>query len=203
MKTLLSPGDRNEILDRLAKVYPDSPPCWGTMSAHQMVCHLSDSFRASLKEKYISPSSTFLKRTLLKWVALWVPLQWPRGIKTRPEMDQRKGGTHPRSLHPIWGRSAFFLSASVVRRASSLLTRCSVRCRGKNACATPISTWTIICGSLALREKIEACNRERGQLSNTSKKGRTGLKKIRRDEYFAWHCFRLIPASCSFASSAF
>jgi len=65
------------------------------MSAHQMVCHLSDSFRASLKEKYISPSSAFLKRTLLKWVALWVPLQWPRGIKTRPEMDQRQGGTPP------------------------------------------------------------------------------------------------------------
>jgi hypothetical protein len=64
MKTLLSPGDRNEILDRLAKVHPDSQPCWGTMSAHQMVCHLSDSFRASLNEKYVSPSITFLKRTL-------------------------------------------------------------------------------------------------------------------------------------------
>jgi len=95
MKTLLSPGDRNEILDRLAKVHPDRRPCWGTMSAHQMVCHLSDSFRASLHEKHISPSSTFLQRTLLKWVALWVPLQWPRGITTRPEMDQRQGGTPP------------------------------------------------------------------------------------------------------------
>jgi len=65
------------------------------MSAHQMVCHLSDSFRASLGEKYISPSSTFLKRTLFKWVALWVPLPWPHGIKTRPEMDQQQGGTLP------------------------------------------------------------------------------------------------------------
>jgi hypothetical protein len=65
------------------------------MSAHQMVCHLSDSFRASLKEKYISPSSTFLKRTLLKWVALWAPLRWPRRIKTQPEMDQQQGGTPP------------------------------------------------------------------------------------------------------------
>ena len=95
MKTLLSPGDRNEILDRLAKVHPDSQPCWGTMSAHQMVCHLSDSFRASLNEKYVSSSSTFLKRTLLRWVALWGPLPWPRGVKTRPEMDQQQGGTPP------------------------------------------------------------------------------------------------------------
>ena len=95
MKTLLSPCDRNEILDRLAEVHPDSQPRWGTMSAHQMLCHLSDSFRASLGEKYISPSSTFSKRTLYKWVALWVPLRWPRGIKTRPEMDQQQGGTPP------------------------------------------------------------------------------------------------------------
>src|SRR5690242_19810051 len=65
------------------------------MSPHQMVCHLSDSFRASLKEKYVSPASTLTKRTVLKWVALWVPLRWPRAIKTRPEMDQQQGGTPP------------------------------------------------------------------------------------------------------------
>jgi hypothetical protein len=95
MKTLLSRRDQNEVLDRLTTVRPDSQPGWGTMSAHRMICHLSDSFRASLGEKYISPSSTFLKHTLLKWAALWVPLPWPRGIKTRPEMDQQQGGTPP------------------------------------------------------------------------------------------------------------
>jgi Protein of unknown function (DUF1569) len=95
MKTLSNRRDQNEVLDRLTKVRPDGQPRRGTMSAHQMVCHLSDSFRASLDEKYISPSSTFLKRTLFKWVALWVPLPWPRGIKTRPEMDQQQGGTPP------------------------------------------------------------------------------------------------------------
>jgi hypothetical protein len=140
MKTLLSPGDRNEILDRLAKLHSDSPPCWGTMSAHQMVCHLSDSFRASLNEKYISPSSTFLKRTLLKWVALWVPLPWPRGIKTRPEMDQQQGGTPPAEFASDLETFEVFLSASVLRRASSRLMRCLVRCRGQSACVTPTST---------------------------------------------------------------
>ncbi|HEX8893010.1 MAG TPA: hypothetical protein VF783_06790, partial [Terriglobales bacterium] len=65
------------------------------MSAHQMICHLSDSFRGSLGEKYISPATSVFKRTLLKWVALWVPLRWPHGFKTLPEMDQRQGGTPP------------------------------------------------------------------------------------------------------------
>jgi hypothetical protein len=95
MKTLLSPRDRNEVLDRLTKVRPDSQPRWGSMSAHQMICHLSDSFRASLGEKYVSPAAPFLKRTLMKWAALWVPLPWPHGIETRPEIDQQQGGTPP------------------------------------------------------------------------------------------------------------
>ena len=60
-----------------------------------MICHLSDSFRAALGEKQISLSSTLFKRTIYKWAALWVPLQWPHGVKTRPEMDQQQGGIQP------------------------------------------------------------------------------------------------------------
>lgn len=93
MKTLLNARDKNEILERLARLHPTIQPRWGVMSAHQMICHLSDSFRASLGERYISPSSSLFKRTLFKWVALWIPVPWPRGIKTRPEMDQYQGGT--------------------------------------------------------------------------------------------------------------
>ncbi|HKX26325.1 MAG TPA: DUF1569 domain-containing protein [Blastocatellia bacterium] len=95
MKTLLNSRDKNEILQRLVRVGPTSRPRWGTMSSHQMICHLSDSFRASLGEKYISPSTSLLKRTLFKWAALWIPLSWPHGIMTRPEMDQHLGGTSP------------------------------------------------------------------------------------------------------------
>src|ERR1700678_4167192 len=95
MKTLLNPRDRISVLDRLTNLRPETKPRWGTMSAHQMVCHLSDSFRVSMGEKYISTASTFFKRTLYKWLALWVPLRWPHGINTRPEMDQQQGGTPP------------------------------------------------------------------------------------------------------------
>lgn len=95
MRTLLTPRDRNEVLDRLAKLRPDARPRWGTMSAHQMICHLSDSFRGSLGEKRVRPSGDVLKRTLLKWAALWIPLPWPHGIKAPPELDQHQGGTRP------------------------------------------------------------------------------------------------------------
>lgn len=65
------------------------------MSARQMICHLADSFRASLGEKPLTYSSSLFQRTIYKWVALWGPFPWPHGIKTRPELDQQEGGTPP------------------------------------------------------------------------------------------------------------
>jgi len=98
MKTLRNVRDRTEVLNRLANLRPDALRRWGTMSAHQMICHLSDALRAALGEKYISPSASLFKRMILKPLALWVPIPWPHGFSTRPEMDQQKGGTPPVSF---------------------------------------------------------------------------------------------------------
>ncbi len=95
MRTLLNDRDRKEVLRRLNNVHPDSQSRWGSMSAHQMICHLADSFRAALGKKNVSSAATLFKRTIYKWAALWVPVPWPHGVKTRPEMDQRQGGTLP------------------------------------------------------------------------------------------------------------
>jgi len=57
------------------------------MSAHQMVCHLSDSFRMAIGEKRVSEDITPLRRTIVKWIVLYLPLRWPAGILTRPEID--------------------------------------------------------------------------------------------------------------------
>jgi hypothetical protein len=65
------------------------------MSAHQMVCHLGDSFRMALGEKPASSASGLFQRTVLKWTALYLPLRWPPGIRTMPEVDQELGGTRP------------------------------------------------------------------------------------------------------------
>jgi hypothetical protein len=65
------------------------------MSAHQMICHLSDSFLAVTGRRHASPASGPLQRTVIKWIALYAPLKWPKGIPTRPEVDQEAGGTTP------------------------------------------------------------------------------------------------------------
>jgi len=95
VKTLRNPRDRREVLDRLAKVREDSQRRWGQMTANQMICHLSDSFRVSLGEKQASSVETFKNRTIIKWAALWLPISWPHGVETRHEVDQKIGGTKP------------------------------------------------------------------------------------------------------------
>jgi hypothetical protein len=95
MKTLARARDRAEILNRVRTVRPESVRRWGRMSAHQMVCHLSDSLRMGTGHKPVSRATSVLQRTVVKWVALYLPLRWPAGIPTSPEIDQECGGTRP------------------------------------------------------------------------------------------------------------
>jgi uncharacterized protein DUF1569 len=96
VKTLARARDRAEILHRLREVRPGSVRRWGRMSAHQMVCHLGDAFRMSMGRKPVSHATSLLQRTIVKWIALYLPVRWPGGrLVTRPEIDQEVGGTRP------------------------------------------------------------------------------------------------------------
>src|SRR6476469_9985806 len=95
MKSLNNNIDREELRDRLLKLATDSPRRWGKMSAHQMVCHLTDSFKAGTGDKSVSSTGNVFHRSVVKWLALYAPIPWPHGVPTRPEMDQDIGGTKP------------------------------------------------------------------------------------------------------------
>jgi hypothetical protein len=97
MKTLAQERCQAEIVRRLMTVRPDSASRWGRMSAPQMVCHLSDAFRMAIGTKPVSDATGRLQRTLVKWMALYLPMPWPTGrLATRPEIDQHQGsGTRP------------------------------------------------------------------------------------------------------------
>jgi Protein of unknown function (DUF1569) len=95
MKTLEDAKDREEILARLGRLRADSARRWGKMSVDQMVCHLCDSFRGPMGERAMPPMSGVTARNTVKWVALYVPMRWPHGLKTMPEVDQFAAGTKP------------------------------------------------------------------------------------------------------------
>jgi Protein of unknown function (DUF1569) len=94
MKTIGETQCRQEISDRLGFVRVDSQRRWGKMTAHQMICHLCDSFRGVTGEKALH-SRVGAFSGLMKWGALYVPLKWPHSFQTMPEMDQEIGGTRP------------------------------------------------------------------------------------------------------------
>ncbi|HTZ99547.1 MAG TPA: DUF1569 domain-containing protein [Candidatus Aquilonibacter sp.] len=95
MRTLASKSDRESVLARIAALAPSDARLWGKMSAHQMVCHLCDAYKTALGEKPVSMATGFLQSTVMKLIALRVPAKWPRGVQTRPEVEQGVGGTPP------------------------------------------------------------------------------------------------------------
>ncbi len=57
--------------------------------------HLNDSFLCVMGERQVSIDRNFKARELIKGCALYLPMRWPKGVPTRPEIDQELGGTAP------------------------------------------------------------------------------------------------------------
>ena len=84
------------LAERLSRITPNSQRVWGTMTPHEMLCHLSDSFRAMTGDRAVSGAKwSPLRRRVFKWIAFRTPLPWPRGIETRPEVNPHRTGTKP------------------------------------------------------------------------------------------------------------
>jgi hypothetical protein len=80
---------RLDLVRRLRALGQDSAARWGRMSAHQMVCHLRDACHMAMGHTRVQAMDSRRGRTLIKWVALYLPVRWPQGIPTLPELDQR------------------------------------------------------------------------------------------------------------------
>ena len=64
MKTLADQECAAELVSRLRNARRDAPRQWGRMTAHQMICHLCDSFRFALGERPVGDVSNLVNRTL-------------------------------------------------------------------------------------------------------------------------------------------
>jgi hypothetical protein len=98
MRTLANPDDLAGLERRLRQLRPDSAAKWGRMSAHQMICHLGDAFSVAAGQRSASAATGPWQRTFVKWLALYLPLPWPRGVPTPLEIDQEAGGTKPQDF---------------------------------------------------------------------------------------------------------
>lgn len=95
-RSLTSPSALDELLERLDRVAPASTRQWGTMTPHEMLCHLADSLRAVMGERPVPRVRAHaLTRRLMRVVALRTPVPWPHGIPTMAEVDPKRRGTRP------------------------------------------------------------------------------------------------------------
>jgi len=95
MNALTDPGALDLIVTRLGKLHDKRPRAWGKMTAHEMLCHLNDSFESVLGDRRISSQETWAQRTIVKYIALHTNMAWPKGVKTRPEVDPTISGSKP------------------------------------------------------------------------------------------------------------
>ena len=95
MKTFKDPICEREIRTRLENLRPDAARRWGVMTAGQMICHLNDAFLGVMGKRPMAIPKGFSPWQLSKPFALYVPMKWPKGVPTRYEFDQRRGGTPP------------------------------------------------------------------------------------------------------------
>ena len=65
------------------------------MTAHQMICHLRDGFLMGTDAKPVAIVGGVVRQNLMRCVAIYLPLRWPPGIRTVPEVDQAVRGTPP------------------------------------------------------------------------------------------------------------
>jgi hypothetical protein len=98
LKTLANAEDVAEIVQRFNAIGAGSQRRWGKMTVDEMVCHLSDAFRVALNEKRPQPVSNWFSKSIMKWAALQLPMQWPHGVSTVPECEAGVGGTPPAEL---------------------------------------------------------------------------------------------------------
>jgi len=95
-KHILVPEVKEEILQRISKLKPDSVNQWGKMNVRQMLRHLQEGILIGYGEIRPARNSGWLTQRLLRWMLLRTDLPAPKGkAKTFAEIDQVERNIDP------------------------------------------------------------------------------------------------------------
>ena len=119
-RTIANPGVLQELIDRLSSVRPDALRRWGTLTSHEMFCHLGDAGEMVTLVRPRTRPVTVGPRPLVKYVWLWLPKRWPHGQQTNPMHDPRAAGTRPTDFDRDRQRVVGALRAIAAARPGSL-----------------------------------------------------------------------------------
>ena len=88
-KSLSDARARQELLDRLERLTPETPARWGKMNAPQMLAHVADWMLMAKGELKTAAKKRPLRYPVIKQLVIyWLP--FPKGVPTAPELLIRK-----------------------------------------------------------------------------------------------------------------
>jgi hypothetical protein len=65
-----------QLLVRLGNIPPDTPRRWGTLTSHEMLCHLGDAGEMVTRVRPRTRPVRRRPRRLVKLLWLWLPVRW-------------------------------------------------------------------------------------------------------------------------------
>ena len=94
-RTIADSLERDALVARLRRLTPASTRRWGTLTPHEMLCHLGDGMAMVLGDRPRPSPIAPRGRAPIKALFLWSPVRWPHGIPTSPRHDPRRDGSRP------------------------------------------------------------------------------------------------------------
>ena len=120
MKTVGQPQVLRSLTARLHSLRRDSGRRWGTLTPHEMLCHLGDAAEMVLRTRPRTDPVPHRRRPIVKLLALWSPLRWPHGWATNPMHDPRALGTRPSEFAADLARAIAGLAGIAAARPDEL-----------------------------------------------------------------------------------
>jgi hypothetical protein len=95
MKTVADKVVLESLIVRLRSLRGDRRRRWGTLTPHEMLCHLGDAAGMVLRRRQRKGTVPLRNRPIVKTLGLWSPVPWPHGWPTNPAHDPKTEGTRP------------------------------------------------------------------------------------------------------------
>ena len=90
MKTLATGRVVEELRGRMGSLCEGDMPGWGVMTATEMACHLRGAFELAQGSRLCQPIAGPLPPGVMRTLALWVPVRWPKGVPTVPGLRREE-----------------------------------------------------------------------------------------------------------------
>lgn len=92
--SLFKDKKKQEIVNRINQLTPNSQALWGKMNVNQMFCHTADQFRIAFGEKKPEKPAKLIDKTIAKWLVLYL-IDIPKGVAASAKVDPFEEGTKP------------------------------------------------------------------------------------------------------------